>query len=90
MNDEIYMLANLVHGLDFPSMHDAIVEVGEIPFQENLKALRAFDIRSDVETGTAALTAALEGIDEMINELELYRDDTETVSKQAIAGLRSS
>lgn len=84
MNEEIEMLANFVEGLDFPVMHAVIVEVGETPFQENLRALKALDIRNDKDEGEDALAAAIDGIEEMIIELEHYRDAAEEVAKKIV------
>jgi hypothetical protein len=88
--ERIESLVDLVESLDFPAMYEVLVDIGDVPFKENLKALRAIDIRNDEETGLESIERMLKGIDDMVFELEFYRDASEEIARRAIAVVRSA
>ena len=68
--------------------YDRLIKHGEVPYQANRRALKAFDIFGEDEEGHQELLVMLEGIDIFIGDLEAFEHDTETVAKQAVAGFR--
>lgn len=82
MNEEIKSLIMSVKDMDMPAMHDWLVDIGEIPFKENLKALRAIEIRNDGENGRQSIERMMAGLEELIIEMESYRDASEELEKR--------
>jgi hypothetical protein len=67
-----------------------VVDIGEVPYQANLRALKAIDIEADRDTGKDELSLMLAGIDYLIDELESFRDAAEQIRNTATAVVRST
>jgi hypothetical protein len=67
-----------------------LVQVGEIPYQANRRALARLDLHNDEVRGLREVQAAVNGIDGWIGELELFIDATSRISKTASKVLRST
>lgn len=50
-------------------LEDALL-TGEVPYQANRRALRAFDVREDVDAGNTELDMVDAGIDEFVRDLQ--------------------
>lgn len=63
------------------------LELGEVPYQANRRALRAFDILDDREKGMRELTILINGIDIFIRDLEDFNDAARDVARDAVAAV---
>ena len=73
-----------------PEAFDFLVQVGEIPYKANRRALVELDLKHDSEKGLRKIQAAIEGIDGWLGELELFRDAAQRVAKKAAAVFRAT
>jgi hypothetical protein len=69
---------------------DFLVQVGEIPYKANRRAMVELDLNRNTEKGLRKVQAAIDGIDGWIGELELFRDASHRVAKKAAAVFRSA
>lgn len=65
-----------------------LVRNGEIPYQANRRAVKAFDIFNEEEEGRQELIVMLEGLDIFIADLEAFGNVTSKVAKQGLAAIR--
>lgn len=72
-----------------PEAFDFLVKVGNIPYKANRRAMVELDLNRNIKKGLLKAQAAIDGIDGWIGELELFRDATQRVAKEAAAVLRS-
>ena len=56
---------------------------GEVPYQANRRAMRAFDVRNDVDAGNAELDTVEDGIGEFIKDLRDAESYAREVAKNA-------
>lgn len=75
-------------GARLTEMLDRVVRNGEVPYQANRRAVKAFDIFRDDEEGVQELLVMIEGLDIFIADLEAFGNVSETVAKQALAAVR--
>lgn len=75
-------------GAGLTEMLSRVVRDGEVPYQANRQAVKAFDIFSDDEEGVQELLVMIEGLDIFIADLEAFGNVSETVAKQALAAVR--
>lgn len=68
--------------------YEDVVDMAEIPYQANLNALKALDIKNDREKGLDEAELMLAGIDFLITELESYRDALQTIEQESSAIFR--
>ena len=71
------------YGETLDEMLDEAILTGEVPYQANRRAVRAFDVMEDVEKGNAELEVVLNGIDAFINELQGVEDAARLTAKRA-------
>lgn len=76
------------NGQALAEAYDRLVKHGEVPYQANRRALKAFDIYLEDEEGHQELLVMLEGLDIFITDLETFEHDTEIIARQAGASLR--
>lgn len=67
-----------------------MVDVANIPYLANRKALVAISLKQDAVAGRASLEEAVAGIDTLIGELEMLRESSARISKAAVAAVRSA
>jgi hypothetical protein len=60
---------------------ESAVLTGEIPYQANRRAMRAFDVMEDVKKGNEELDVTLRGIDEFIRELQEVEHNARFIAK---------
>jgi len=61
----------------------AALDVGEIPYKANRRAIRAFDVIGDVDTGEMYISAMETGIDAFIEALKEVENATRNVARSA-------
>ena len=71
------------YGETLDEMLNEAILTGEVPFQANRRAVRAFDVLEDIEKGSAELDVTLSGIDAFINELQGVEDAARLTAKRA-------
>jgi hypothetical protein len=86
--EDITKLENLISLLS--NQYGEVVSIGESPYQENLKALREIDIRSDYKKGRNSIKKVLSGIDSLVDELETLSDGSEKIGNITTSIIRSS
>lgn len=67
-----------------------LVQVGEIPYKANRRAMVELDLNRNAEKGLRKVQSAIDGIDGWIGELELFRDAANRVAKKAVTVFRSA
>jgi hypothetical protein len=72
-----------------PDAFDFLVKVGNIPYKANRRAMVELDLNRNTQKGLKKAQEAIDGINGWIGELELFRDASERVAKQAVAVLRA-
>ena len=65
--------------------YENLVDAGEEPYSENLRAMHEFDINDDAEAGQDALIVMLDGIDLWIEQLESFADAADRISESAVS-----
>jgi len=88
--DKAMTIVNELQAIDLGVMYEVAAEVGEIPYQANLRALKAIDIKSELDSGIEEIDLMLFGIDFLKNELESLRDATEDIGNITDTLLRST
>lgn len=61
----------------------AALDVGEIPYKANRRAIHAFDVIGDVDAGERHISAMETGIDAFIEALEEVEDAARNVARSA-------
>ena len=70
--------------------YEEVVDIGEVPYQANLRALKALDIKSNRDAGLAETETMLDGIDNLIEELESFRDASKKIATSTTAVVRQT
>jgi hypothetical protein len=78
----------VTEGVD--AKYKEVVDIGEVPYQANLRALKALDIKANREAGRAETELMLSGIEHLIAELESFRDASSKIANKTIAVIRST
>jgi hypothetical protein len=63
------------------------LELGEVPYQANRRALRAFDVLGDRDKGLRELNIVVNGIDIFVRELEGFENAARDVARNAVAAI---
>jgi hypothetical protein len=71
------------NGERLSEMLESAVLTGEVPYQANRQAMRAFDVTEDVDRGNRELDVLLSGIDSFIGELREVENAARSVAKRA-------
>lgn len=69
---------------------DFMVEVANIPYRANRKALVAISLKQDAVAGKKHLEETVSGIRTLIGELEMLRDASTRISQAATAAVRQA
>ena len=72
-----------------PDAFSFLIKVGNIPYKANRRAMIEIDLNRNTAKGLKKAQAAIVGIDGWIGELELFRDATQRVAKEAASVFRS-
>lgn len=80
----------VMDGEILPDAFSFLVQVGEIPYKANRRAMVELDLNRNVPKGMKKVQAAIDGIGGWIGELELFRDASERIAKRAAAVFRSA
>jgi hypothetical protein len=64
-------------------MLENAVVTGEVPYQANRRAMRAFDVLEDVDKGNSEIEVVLNGIDEFVNDLQEVGNAARNVASRA-------
>jgi hypothetical protein len=83
------MLRNLALA-DLDGQYADVASIGEVPYQANLRALKALDIKNNREEGLAEVELMVAGLDHVIAELESFRNASERIRNQATAIVRQA
>ena len=86
-------LQEVEEAMDKEILPDALrflVQVGNIPYKANRRAMVELDLNHNVPKGMRKVQAAIDGIDGWIGELELFRDASHRIAKKAAAVFRSA
>lgn len=83
-------IAQALAEADLYEKYKNAADIGEVPYQANLRALKAIDIKADEEAGRAEVRLMLSGLDYLIDELESFKDAANKIGNQATAVVRSS
>lgn len=86
-------VTNVQSVMDRESLSDAfdfLIEVGEIPYRANRRALVELGLNRNTVKGLKKVQEAIDGITGLIGELELFRDASQEIADTAIAALRSA
>lgn len=87
--DKIKDLDKVLDEEILPDAFNFLVKVGEIPYKANRRAMVELDLKRNVSKGLKKAEDTVKGIDGWVGELELFRDATERVAKEAVAVFRS-
>ena len=72
-----------------PDAFNFLVKVGDIPYRANRQAMVEIDLNRNIKKGLKRAQEAIAGIDGWIGELELFRDASQRIAKEAAAVFRS-
>lgn len=68
-------------------MLERALELGEVPYQANRRALHQFDVLENKERGLRELSIVSNGIDIFVRDLEGFKDAARDVARAAVAAI---
>lgn len=71
------------NGETLSEMLENALLTGEVPYQANRKAMRAFDVMEDVDEGSRELEITLNGVDKFIRDLQEVENVARDIAKHA-------
>ena len=90
MEEKTDAVLRYLDNADLDGKYADVASIGEVPYQANLRALKALDIRNDREEGLAEAELMSAGIDHVIAELESLRDASQRIRNQSVAIVRQT
>ena len=75
------------NGETLSEMLENALLTGEVSYQANRRALRAFDVREDADAGNAELDTVEDGINEFIKDLQGVEDAARTIARHVASFL---
>jgi len=90
LTEKTNAISNLIAKSKLVRGYSDIAETGEIPYQANLRAMRALDIKGDREDGKAEAELMLTGLEHLITELETFRNASKQLKKKSTTVVRQS
>jgi hypothetical protein len=90
LREKTNAIAAQLNKADLDGKLKSVADIGEVPYQANLRALKAIDIKSNRKVGEAEVKLMLSGLDYLIDELELFRDASKRIGNQATAVVRQT
>jgi len=87
--EEIARVKSVLEAVGLSAMLEDVVDAGEIPYQANLRALKAIDIANDAKKGKKEVKQVMNGLDKLITELDLLRNATGYIAKKASSVIRA-
>ena len=88
--EKIEAIAKSLKIQDLDGKYKEVASIGEVPYQANLRALKALDIKSDRKTGLAEVKLMVSGLNYLIDELESLRDASKEIGNRAAAIVRQT
>lgn len=71
----------MTKGRDLSKIFKRVLEAGEVPYQENRKALTHIDIYLDDISGKDDLRVMIQGLDDFIRLLEVLKSEAKSYSR---------
>jgi len=90
LREKTNLIVRVLASEDVGAKYKDVVDIGEVPYQANLRALKAIDIKAKREAGEAETELMLSGIDHLIAELESFRDASSKIANNTVAVVRST